>query len=87
MIKKIAELADKIKDNNTTFYSFVKLMYLVGNNSTLHSIISIIFGIIIPILWDTKHIIGAIFVLLIWVVDVVYLNVCKTYREGMVSCP
>lgn len=83
MIKKIAELADKIKDNNTTFYSFVKLMYLVGNNSTLHSIISIIFGIIIPILWDTKHIIGAIFVLLIWVVDVVYLNVCKTYREGM----
>ena len=52
MIKKLFKWFDKHKNEDSSLVQFLKLMYSIGQKSWIHTMISAILGIIIPILYE-----------------------------------
>lgn len=82
-MNKIFQWFDKHKNEDTSFIQFLKFMYSIGQKSWIHTIISAILGIIIPILYDRgKYVSFAIFILLM-ILDILFAYICNEYYKSL----
>lgn len=80
-MKKIFQWFDKHKNEDTSFMHFLKFMYSIGQKSWIHTIISAVLGIIIPILFDKeKYILFFVFIFLM-ILDILFAYVCNEYYQ------
>lgn len=81
-MNKIFQWFDKHKNDDKSFIQFLKFMYSIGQKSWLHTIISAILGIIIPIFFEKRnYVLFAIFIFLM-ISDILFAYICNEYYKS-----
>lgn len=81
MNRKLFLWIEKHKTEETAFIQFLKLGFSIGKKSWIHTIISAILGIIIPILFDlNKYFLFSIFIFLM-ILDIIFAYICNEYSQ------
>lgn len=73
----------KKKSEDTALTQFLRLAYFFGQKSWVHTTLSAIFGITIPLLFEHGHKVLFIVLLFIMVLDIIYVYICDSYKKGI----
>ena len=80
-MKKIYKWFDKHKNEDTSFVQFLKLMYSIGQKSWIHTMISAILGIIIPILYENETYFLFCICIIFTILDILFAYMCNEYYQ------
>ena len=81
MIKKLFKWFDKHKNEDSSLVQFLKLMYSIGQKSWIHTMISAILGIIIPILYEKDDYITFSMFIFFMILDIMFAYICNEYYQ------
>lgn len=80
-MKKLFKWFDKHKNEDISSIQFLKFLYSIGKKSWLHTIVSAILGIIIPIMFDKEKYIWFTILILLMISDIFFAYVCIEYYQ------
>lgn len=80
-MSKLVKWLNKKRAEDTVLSQILKLGYSVGKKSWLHTVISALLGIVIPIFFDKGKMASFSISVLILVLDIIYAYICSSYQK------
>lgn len=81
MTNRIIQWIDKHKNEDTSLIQFLKFGYSIGKKSWIHTIISAVLGIIIPILFDIGNYFWFGVFIIFMISDIFFAYLCNEYSQ------
>lgn len=78
-MRKLVQWLNRNKNEDTILIQGLKLGYAIGVNSWIHSLVSAVLGIIIPLFFDDKKIF--LFLLFLLISDFIFAALCNYYQS------
>lgn len=82
-IDSFYDYLEKLKSKDGLLTNVAKIIFIVGKQGWVHSIISLIMGVIISMFLDKDKVIFAIIFIAIAVLDILWAAVCTNYHKRM----
>lgn len=80
-MKKIFDWLTQRRNDDSALAQFLKLGYALGQKPWLHSIISALMGIFIPIFFELGNYILFVVLIIVLILDILYASICNSYRK------
>lgn len=82
-IDSFYDYLEKLKSKDGLLTNVAKIIFIIGKQGWVHSIIALIMGVIIPMFLDKGKVIFAIIFIVLAVLDILWAAVCTDYHKRM----
>lgn len=82
-IDSFYDYLEKLKSKDGLSTNVAKIIFIIGKQGWVHSIIALIMGVIIPMFLDKGKVIFAIIFIVLAVLDILWAAVCTDYHKQM----